>query len=210
MYHILQEKVRATALKAYQTGLIAGTSGNFSTFDRDLKVMAITPSGVNYETMKSEDITVLDMKGNRIEGELAPSSEWQMHLAIYEAMPEIGGVAHTHAPYATAFAVLNQPIPVVLIEMVLLGGQVPVAPFALPGTLELGKNVAKTLMEEQTSACLLENHGALTIGATLEEAYIKSIYLEDSAKIYHFAKTIGEVQLVNETAIQKMKQKMGL
>ncbi|WP_445488009.1 class II aldolase/adducin family protein [Niallia sp. 03133] len=210
MYPTLQEVVHANALKAFRTGLMAGTSGNFSAFDRDLGVMAITPSGIDYETMKPEDITILDLQGNCIEGKFPPSSEWQMHLTIYETMPEVAGVAHTHAPYATAFAVLNQPIPVVLIEMVLLGGTIPVAPFALPGSLELGEKVVATLKKNQTSACLLENHGTLTIGATLESACEKSVYLEDSAKIYHFAKSVGEVQLVSERAVQEMKQKMAL
>ncbi|MGP7818487.1 class II aldolase/adducin family protein [Niallia sp. 01092] len=210
MYQILQQEVHAYALKAFRTGLMAGTSGNFSAFDRELGVIAITPSGVDYETIKIEDITILDLKGNCIKGKFPPSSEWQMHLAIYATMPEAAGVAHTHSPYATAFAVLNQQIPVVLIEMVLLGGEIPVAPFALPGTLELGEKVVATLKKNQTSACLLKNHGALTIGTTLEEAYMKSVYLEDSAKIYHFAKSAGEVHLVSERAIQEMKQKMAI
>ncbi|MFJ7952038.1 class II aldolase/adducin family protein [Lysinibacillus sp. NPDC096418] len=210
MYSKLKQTVHENALKAYNTGLMAGTSGNFSTVDRDLKVMAITPSGAAYETMLPEDITVIDFNGNILSGTKPPSSEWQMHLSIYEKISDVGGVAHTHSPYATSFAVLNQSIPVVLIEMVLLGGKVPLAPFAMPGSKELGDVTAETLLKEQTSACLLANHGALTIGKTMDEAYMKAVYLEDSAKIYHFARSIGDVRLVKESAIKKMKEKLGL
>ncbi|MFJ7737537.1 class II aldolase/adducin family protein [Lysinibacillus sp. NPDC097287] len=210
MYSELKQTVHENALKAYNTGLMAGTSGNFSAVDRDLKVMAITPSGAAYETMVPEDITVIDFNGNILSGTKPPSSEWQMHLSIYEKISDVGGVAHTHSPYATSFAVLNQSIPVVLIEMVLLGGEVPLAPFAMPGSKELGDVTAETLLKKQTTACLLANHGALAIGKTLDEAYMKAVYLEDSAKIYHMAKSIGEVHIVHESAINEMKEKLGL
>lgn len=206
----LQKIVYDNALKAFRSGLMAGTSGNFSAYDRQLDIMAITPSGIDYDVMTSADIAIVAHNGQLISGTYAPSSEWQMHLLIYQKMTQITGIAHTHSPYATAFAVINETIPMILIEMILLGGAITVAPFALPGSVELGQQVVNTLTAHNISACLLENHGALAVGANLDQALTNAIYLEDAAKIYHYAKIVGKVQLVSDEHIQAMRTKLGL
>ena len=205
----MKEEVHKYALKAYRVGLMAGTSGNFSLLDPSRQMVAITPTGLDYEQMSPSDIAIIDLEGNQLEGDQQPSSEWQMHTELYKKM-RVNAVAHTHVPYATAFAVLGREIPVVLVEMVVLGGSVPVAPFALAGTKELGEKVVQTLMKEQKFACLLKNHGALTIGSSLEECYMRSVYLEDAAKIYQYSLAVGEPQVIDDSDVKRMKEKLGI
>lgn len=193
-----------TAKKCFDQELMAGTSGNISVYDRANQIVYITPSGVDYPTMTAEDIVSVDLEGNKIAGRHQPSSEVKMHTIIYQKRDDVNGIVHTHAPYATAFAVVHQPIPVILIEMVpYLGGKVQVAEFALPGTQALGEKALITLKNRK--GVLLANHGTLTIGHTLHEAYEAGIYLEDAAKIYHFARQVGEVQTLSDEIIADMK-----
>ncbi|MGX7263061.1 class II aldolase/adducin family protein [Enterococcus crotali] len=199
----LKKNVLETALAAYKNGLMAGTSGNFSAIDRESGVMVITPSSVPYTELHEDEMSVIDLNGLLISG-MKPSSEWQMHLEIYRTSKKTGAIAHTHSPFATSFAVLNESIPTVLIEMALLGGEIPVAPFAMPGSIELGVSVAETLNKYTVNACLLESHGALAIGETMTQAYTNAVYLEDVAKIYHYARAVGQPKIVKETAIQQM------
>ena len=203
----LKKVVLETALTAYENGLMAGTSGNFSAIDREAGVMVITPSSIPYRELQEDDMSVIDLEGLLISG-MKPSSEWQMHLEIYRTSQKTGAIAHTHSPFATAFAVLNEVIPTVLIEMALLGGAIPVAPFAMPGSIELGVAVAETLNKYEVNACLLESHGALAIGTTMAQAYTNAVYLEDVAKIYHYARTVGQPKIVKETAINQMLASM--
>jgi L-ribulose-5-phosphate 4-epimerase len=207
-YRELKQLVMETAKKAYRIGLMAGTSGNFSLRVPQTQKMVITPSAIDYDDMVLEDIVVMNLTGEMIEGNRRPSSEWRMHAAIYEELPHVNAVVHTHSPYASSFAVLSEPIPVVLIEMAVLGGDVPVTPFAMSGTKELGVKVARTLHRNGRHACLLENHGALTVGNTMDLAYKRAIYLEDAAKIYHLARSIGEPKKVAEPNIQEMIKKL--
>lgn len=189
-YSHLRRIVCATAKRAWADGLVAGSSGNFSAFDPLSGAMGITPSGLAYDAMTPDDITVITLDGLTVAGAHRPSSEWRLHAAIYEARHDARAVAHTHSPYASAFAVLRESIPCVLIEMqVFLGGTVPCAPYAPVGTYALGRVTADAL--GHGTACLMANHGAVTVGATLDEAYLRAVYLEDTAKICHLARQIG-------------------
>ena len=198
----LKEQVLKYAQQAYTDGLIAGTSGNLSVLSEDGK-MVITPSGIHYMTMTAEDVMVIELDGTIVEGSHKPSSEWQMHAEIYKNKPEVRSVVHTHSPYATAFAVLNEPIPPILIEMVYsFKGEVPIAPVASQGTVSVGEGVAKAL--QNGTACLMQNHGAVTIGQDLPKAYIRAVYLEDAARAYHMARAIGTPTLVPDEMAQEM------
>ena len=95
--------------QAYQDGLFEGTCGNLSAFDREKGIVVITPSGVSYDRYRPEDMVVIDLEGNVLEGNYAPSSEWIMHTMVYRQKPEVNAIIHTHSPYASAFAVRNQP-----------------------------------------------------------------------------------------------------
>lgn len=200
----MKREVCDWAKQSYDEKLFAGTSGNLSLYDGEN--MAITPTCVPYETMTPEDIVVIKLDGTVLEGKYQPSSEWRMHAAVYEAKPEVSAIIHTHSPYATAFAVNNSRIPTILIEMVpFLGGDVPLAKFAVPGTKEVGFEAVK-VMEERTG-CLLANHGVLTVGDSLTQAHIRAIYVEDAAKICSLALSNGDIVEIPEKYIAIMRGK---
>ena len=186
----LRRQIVEKSLQAYRAGLFAGTSGNMSAYCRAENIMYITPTSVRYETMKPDDVVAMRLDGTVSVGEKQPSSEWRMHAAVYRAFPDTGAVFHTHSPHATAFAVVHRPIPATLIEMhFFLGGDVPCAKYARPGTDAVGENAAAVLAGK--GGCLLENHGVLAVGRDLDEAYLRAEYIEDAAKIYILANTLG-------------------
>jgi len=206
----MKEKVLENTLMAYHEGLFAGTSGNLSVSDEAGKILAITPSSFRYEKMTIDDIMVIDLEtGAAIEGRHRPSSEWRMHSAIIRSRQDVRSVVHTHSPYATSFAVLGKPIPLILIEMLAyIGGDIPVAEFDLPGTDALGTTVARVLAVR--NACLMANHGAVAVGGTIEQAHLRAVYVEDAAKIYSLALVAGEVRLIPDASILAMKKKLGI
>lgn len=186
----LREKIVTIARRAYASELMAGTSGNLSQFEPVSGYMAITPSGLDYTIMTPEDIVIMTLDGTVIDGIRKPSSEWKMHAEIYRHLPEIRAIVHTHSPNATAYAVLRREIPCVLVEMLLfLKGSIEVADYAAQGSTAVGTNCLPILSRKP--ACLLANHGVVTIGETLEQAYTNSIYVEDAANIVRLAMSTG-------------------
>jgi ribulose-5-phosphate 4-epimerase/fuculose-1-phosphate aldolase len=120
-----------------------------------------------------------------------------MHVEIYKALPHIKAIVHTHSPYATSFAVAHKEIPVVLIEMIpFLKGSIEVSKYAKQGSPEVGKYAVPIL--QQKNSCLLANHGVVAVGETIEQAYINSVYVEDTAKIYQLALNVGEPVEIKE------------
>ena len=125
---------------------MAGTSGNISAYFREKQWIVITPSSYDYSLMAEEDIVVIDLDGNLVEGRHKPSSEWKMHAEIYRHLSHANAVVHTHSPYASSFAVNHQEIPVVLIEMIpFLKGKLEVSPYAQQGSAEVGLNAVPIL-----------------------------------------------------------------
>ena len=185
----LKIEICEKSLQAFRAGLFAGTSGNMSTYLREEGVMLITPTSVRYEIMKPEDIVELKLDGTLLVNN-NPSSEWRLHAEIYKANEDISAVFHTHSPHATAFAVNRMAIPATLIEAYFfLGGSIPCAEYATPGTPEVGIYAAKVLPGK--GGCLLANHGVVAVGSDLAQAYIRAEYIEDTAKIYIMAKQLG-------------------
>ncbi len=183
------------ARRAYAERLFSGTSGNLSL--RTDGGMLITPTSVRYETLRPEDIVHLRPDGDVLKGSLAPSSEWRMHAEIYARFPDIHAIVHTHSPCATAFAAAGKPIPACLIEMrFFLGGEVPCAAYAPAGTREVGLRCCEVL--EGRGGCLMANHGALAVGADLEQALLRAEYIEDSAKITLLSMQLGGPVLLPE------------
>lgn len=186
----LREEIVTVARRAYDSGLMAGTSGNLSRFEPDSGYMAITPSGLDYTIMTPEDVVVMALDGTIVDGTRKPSSEWKMHAEIYRHLPETRAIVHTHSPSATAYAVLRKEIPCVLVEMLLfLKGSIEVADYAAQGSAAVGTNCLPILSRKP--ACLLANHGVVTTGATLEQAYTNSVYVEDAANIVRLAMSTG-------------------
>lgn len=198
-YSEVRRRVAAAARKAYDRGLVAATSGNYSQFDREAGLMVITPSGLDYVLMAPEDLVVMGLDGQVVEGDLPPSSEWRLHAHLYRARRDVGGVAHTHSPYATAFATLDRPIPNLLIELQLFcGGAVNVAPFALPGSDALGEGAVRAMGDRK--AVLLSHHGAVAVGESVDAALKVAFWVEDTARIAHLAMTIGQPRELEEVS----------
>lgn len=185
----LKQEIVDKSLQAFHAGLFAGTSGNMSTYIPKKDLMLITPTSVRYETMKAEQIVEMRLDGTVLtDGK--PSSEWRLHAELYKAHPEILAVFHTHSPYGTAFAVNHMSIPAALIEAYFfLGGEIPCAQYATPGTPEVGIYAAQAIGDK--GGVLLANHGVVAVGKDLSQAYLRAEYIEDAAKIYTFAKLIG-------------------
>lgn len=203
-----KQQVLALSKRAFDAKLFAGTSGNLSIYLREENLVVITPTSIRYEDMTLEDLVIMNLEGKVLEGRHEPSSEHRLHLALYVSRQDASSVVHTHSPYATAFAVNNTPIPLILVEMIpFLGGSVPVAPIAQPGTPEVGQYVVQAMGDKV--ACLMGNHGVVTIGETLDQAYIRAEYVEDAAKIAFLAKQNGPLVLIPEEIEMKMKKPAG-
>lgn len=177
--------------KMYNSGLVAGTSGNISMRNPDKEdSFFITPSSMAYDQIQEHDIVEINSKGEPYIKGLRPSSEWQMHVCVYERFKKYNAIVHTHSTFATSFAVTHEDIPLILIEMrPYLGGDLHVAPYRPAGTKELGEVILPYL--EDRNSCLLANHGTISCGETLEDAFMAAEYVEDAAKIYYYAKTSG-------------------
>jgi L-fuculose-phosphate aldolase len=153
--------------------LVVGTAGNVSVRVDDL--VAVTPTGVDYATLRSEQVGVHRLDGTPVEAPLKPTSEAPMHLACYAARRP-GAVVHTHSTAATALSCLVDEVPPVHYYLAMFGGRVRVARYATYGTPELAEHMLAALGEG--TGCLLGNHGAVTTGDTLAAAYDRAVYLE--------------------------------
>jgi len=170
--------------------LVVWTSGNVSARDPETGLVVIKPSGIRYEELRPEQMVVVDLQGQVVEGDLKPSSDTASHLYIYRHRPDVGGVVHTHSPYATAFAAVGRPIPVVLTAIAdEFGGPIPCGGFALIGGEAIGKVVIDSI--GNSPAVLLKNHGVFTIGKTAEAAVKAAVMTEDNARTVWLALQLG-------------------
>lgn len=197
-YKKIREDIVEYARLMYDEKLVSATSGNISIRLPDNKnAFAITPSSENYARMTPDRIVIMT-----IEGELLycpengrPSSEWKMHAALYKNKSDVDAIVHTHSPYATAFAVDRETIPMILIEMKpWLGGEIPLSEYAPAGSAELGVNVSRDIGDK--GGCLLANHGVVAVAKNIELAYVRASYIEDAAKIYHMARAVGKPVII--------------
>jgi len=193
MWEVQKMEVLDIARQMDEKGLVVGTSGNVSQRFREpdgRELVAITPSGLHYDTMKAEDIVLVDMEGQRVEGELAPSIETIMHVGIYKARKKVCAVVHTHAVFGSTIAVTGKEIPSLLDDQVtFLGGEIKVAAYALPGSPDLAKNAVAAL--GLRNAVVLANHGTVTVGRNLREAFNNCELLEKTARVYVLAMSLG-------------------
>ncbi|MBC2712608.1 MAG: class II aldolase/adducin family protein [Desulfosarcina sp.] len=173
-------------------GSLLSAGGNVSVRIPDEPVVVITPSGKPYMELVPENICVVDFNLNRIDSDLAPSIETAMHVGIYQNRADVGAVVHTHQAYASVFALINQPIPALFDEVALaIGETVDVVPYAFSGTPELVENVTRTV----TNGCncfIMQNHGALNLGQTLDAGWKNAELLEKTAQVYYHALTTGK------------------
>jgi L-fuculose-phosphate aldolase len=188
----LRKEIVQTCRRMRASGLVAGTEGNVSARTPDGKVL-ITPSGLDYAVTEPEDIVVVSLEGETLDGAFEPSAETPMHTGIYRSRPETLGIVHTHARFSTTLACLDWEIPPVHYMLASLSdeGRVPVARYATYGTKDLARSAAQVLGRAHR-ACLLRNHGTIAVGATVREAYSCTELLEQMAEIYYRARTAGE------------------
>ena len=193
-----RRQVIETGLEMIKSSLVVGTWGNISARIPEENLMAITPSGVDYETIEADDIVIIDMDGNVVSGEKKPSIEWQLHLAVYKAREDINAIVHTHSTYVTAFAIARKGIPGSAEDLVqIVGGDVRVTDYVLPGSKELGDQVVRAL--EDRMACIMANHGCVATGRSLKEALKTAFVVEKSAQATVYAQSLGGVvELSNE------------
>jgi L-ribulose-5-phosphate 4-epimerase len=168
-------------------------------------LLVIKPSGVDYDDLSPEAMVVCDFDGNVVEGDHAASSDTAAHAFVYAHRSDVGGVVHTHSPYATAWAARGEEIPCVLTAMAdEFGGPIPVGPFALIGGTAIGEGIVKTLDGHRSPAVLMQNHGVFTIGGTARAAVKAAVMCEDVARTVHLARVLGDPLPIDQADIDSL------
>jgi L-fuculose-phosphate aldolase len=199
-----KEKLVRAGREMLGRGLTVETFGNLSIRDPETGLVYLTPSAMAYHTITEEDVVVMDLDGNLVEGRRKPTIEKEVHLSLYRAHPEVNAIIHTHPVHSQVFAVLRKPIPPVMDEAAqVLGGTVRVAEYALPGTEALAQSVCAA-MEGRVRACLMANHGAVCVGATMEQAFKVCTVLEMTAEVYRLALSVGEPVVLPDELVDEM------
>ncbi len=188
----LREELASLHGELLRWGLVVWTAGNVSARVPGADLLVIKPSGVPYEQLNADSMVVCDLEGTRVEGDLEPSSDTASHAFVYRAMPEVGGVVHTHSTWASAWAARGEPIPCVLTGMAdEFGGDIPVGPFALVGDEDIGRGIVDTLRGHRSPAVLMRNHGVFSIGGTARAAVKAAVMCEDAARTVQIARSGG-------------------
>ncbi|MCE0510043.1 L-ribulose-5-phosphate 4-epimerase [Microbacterium aurugineum] len=193
-------------------GLVVWTGGNVSGRVPGADLFVIKPSGVSYDDLAPENMILCDLDGNVIPGtegsERSPSSDTAAHAYVYRHMPEVGGVVHTHSPYAVAWAARGEEIPCVITAMAdEFGGPVPLGPFAIIGDDSIGRGIVETLRGHRSRAVLMQNHGPFTIGADAKDAVKAAVMVEDVARTVHLAREAGPLIPIPQAAIDSLYER---
>jgi len=186
----LRQHVYELHMELPRNNLVVWTMGNVSARDPETNLVVIKPSGVRYEEMHPEDMVIVDMDANVVEGKCKFSCDTLTHLYIYRHRPDVFGVVHTHSTFATAFAAVGKPIPCFLTGMAdEFGGEIPVGGFNLIGGMDIGKTIVECI--GQSTAILMQNHGVFTIGKTAKDAVKAAVMAEDAARTSFYAMQLG-------------------
>lgn len=204
-YQETREKVLEIAVKCLQHGLIHGTAGNVSMRVPGEDVVIITPSGIPYDKLIPEQLPVVSLHAQLIDGDLKPSSETPMHTAIYRARPHVNGVVHTHSMFATVFSILEKEIPPMMPPSSPYA-PVPVAPFELPGSEELGAAAVKALGKENL-VCTLQNHGLIAACPTIDRAFTAAEYIEECAQLAYWSMMAGKMNPLPHAAVKELRER---
>ena len=192
MLEELKKRVLEQNIALVKHGLVVLTWGNVSAKDAESGLVVIKPSGVSYDTMRAEDMVVVDLAGNVVEGDYNPSSDLPTHLYLYNAFPSLGGIVHTHSTYATAFAQAGRDIPALgTTHADAFYGAVPCSRSLTPEEIadkyehNTGKVIAETVEKcaEEIPGVLVKNHGVFTWGKHAEKAVENAVTLEEVAKM---------------------------
>ena len=204
-----REEVAALHSELVRYGLVVWTGGNVSGRVPGADVFVIKPSGVAYDDLAPENMIVCDLDGTVIPdtpgSEREPSSDTAAHAYVYRNMSHIGGVVHTHSPYATAWAARAEEIPCVITAMAdEFGGPVPVGPFAIIGDDSIGRGIVETLSGHRSRAVLMRNHGPFTIGRNARDAVKAAVMVEDVARTVQLARDGGPLVPIPQDAIDSL------
>ena len=201
----LREEVCRLHAELPKNNLVAWTSGNLSARDPESNLVVIKPSGITFPNLTPENMVVVDIDGNIVEGDYKASSDTASHCYIYRHRPDVLGVVHTHSRYATAFAVLGRGIPCLTTAMGdEFGGPIPCGGFALIGGEEIGALVVETLKDSKSPSCLLQSHGVFALGKNAESAIKAAVMTEDNAAIVWLASQLGTPLTISEEDIAKL------
>ncbi|RJS84582.1 class II aldolase/adducin family protein [Candidatus Bathyarchaeota archaeon] len=204
----LKRKIVEISRRLYEKGFMEGTGGNVSAKLPNSQIILTTPSGVCKGYLSSSDIVKIDYEGKIVEGKLKPTSETPMHTSIYKARPDINAVIHAHPPFCTGFACAGMPIDSSIFpEAIVMVGEVALVEYATPGTDDLAMKVSEAA--KMHDALLLQNHGTVTLGASLEEAYLKTEVLEETAHILLISTLLGGYKSLPEAEVKKIKLMVG-
>jgi L-ribulose-5-phosphate 4-epimerase len=195
-----------------ENNLVAWTSGNVSARVPGTGpgggLLVIKPSGVGYAELTPESMVVCDLDGTPVDGEYSPSSDTATHAYVYRRMPEVGGVVHTHSTYATAWAARGEAIPCVITAMAdEFGGEIPLGPFALIGSDEIGRGIVATLTGHRSPAVLMASHGVFTIGGSGRDAVKAAVMCEDVARTVHLARAYGELEPLAQDQVDALHRR---
>jgi L-ribulose-5-phosphate 4-epimerase len=189
----LREHVAELHSLLVRNQLVTWTAGNVSARVPGEDLFVIKGSGVSYDSLTWEGITVCDLDGEVVDGVRAPSSDTAAHAYVYRHLGRVHGQVHTHSPYATAWAARGEEVPCVLTAMAdEFGGPIPVGPFALIGDDSIGQGIVATLEDSRSPAVLMQNHGVFTIGPSAKAAVKAAVMAEDVARTVHLSRQLGE------------------
>lgn len=204
-YEQLRQRVWAANTALPKAGLVKWAQGNASGRDPETNLVAIKPSGVQLDCLKLEQIVVVDLDGNVVDGDMTPSIDTASHLYVYRNRDDVNGIAHTHSPYATSFAVIGEPIRIyTTTAAALFGANIPISGFATIGEEDIGREIVEKI--GTSSAILMRNHGVFTIGKTPNEALKYAIYVEEEAEIVHLARQLGPLQELERDLVAEARR----
>lgn len=205
----VRDEVTRMHLELVRYGLVVWTGGNVSGRIPGADLFVIKPSGVSYDDLTPDRLVLCHLDGSVVPGSLgssqAPSSDVLTHAYVYRHLPDVGGVVHTHSPYAVAWAAACEEIPCIATGIAdEFGGPIPVGPFATIGDEAIGRGIVETLSNHRSRAVLMRQHGPFTIGVTPRDAVKAAVLLEDSARVAHLARQLGPVRPIEPVAVDAL------
>lgn len=207
MYIRNKKEIIEYAQKMIDDNLTIGTSGNLSVYLSDIDKLIITPSGIAYDHMSYDDLCTMDFEGNIIEGKHKPSTEYLLHSQIYRHRKDVKAIVHTHSIYATAYSALRKPLRALHYVMADIGAShINCAEYKTFGTMDLALEAVKALGDKK--ACLLANHGVVTVGENIKEAYGNAQTVEFIARLYHIVGKDEDVHILSDEDIKEAMERM--
>lgn len=205
-----RRRIVETGMEALRRGIVHGTAGNFSERDRATGLIAISPSGIPYPETTIEDVVIVDLDGNIVEGRRRPSSETPMHTMVMRQFDHVDAIVHTHSHYATVVSTIRSYLPPILTETSLVvGARVPVTRYGLTALDDIGLSVVE-VMTPASRAVIMRNHGLITFGQSFDQALLYSMLVEEAAEVYVQALAANggrEPNLVPEELIGEMTER---